>query len=85
MASTDKPRILKLLGREIPMPASRVGRIILGVVFIFFGILGFLPVVGFWMVPVGLLILSQDLAMVRRWRRRISVWYAKRKAGKTAN
>jgi hypothetical protein len=30
---------------------------------------GFLPVLGFWMIPLGLLILSLDLPLVRRWRR----------------
>ena len=79
------PRFLKLFGRDIPIPASRIGRIILGVAFVFFGLLGFLPILGFWMVPVGLLILSQDLAVVRRWRRRFSVWYAKRKSQRPAN
>jgi hypothetical protein len=85
MTQPQKTRTLKIFGREIPMPASRIGRIILGVLFVFFGLLGFLPVLGFWMVPVGLLILSQDLAMVRRWRRRFAVWYAKRKSQRSAN
>jgi hypothetical protein len=77
---SGKLRVLKILGREIPMPASRAGRIVLGVLFVVFGMLGFLPILGFWMIPVGLLILSQDLAIVRRWRRRVSVWFAKKKA-----
>jgi hypothetical protein len=85
MTKPPKPRTLKIFGREIPMPASRVGRIVLGVLFVFFGLLGFLPILGFWMVPVGLLILSQDLAIVRRWRRRFAVWYAKRKSQRSAN
>ena len=85
MTDPLKPRTFQLVGRDIPMPASRTGRIILGVLFVLFGLLGFLPVLGFWMVPVGLLILSQDLAVVRRWRRRFSVWYAKRKTRKAAN
>jgi hypothetical protein len=85
MTQDQKPHSLKIFGREIPMPASRVGRIVLGILFVFFGLLGFLPVLGFWMVPVGLLILSQDLAVVRRWRRRFSVWYAKRKSQRSAN
>jgi hypothetical protein len=85
MTQPLKPSSLKIFGRQIPMPASRIGRIVLGVLFVFFGLLGFLPVLGFWMVPVGLLILSQDLATVRRWRRRVSVWYAKRKSQKSAN
>ncbi len=85
MTEPQKPRVIKILGREIPIPASRIGRIVLGVLFVLFGLVGFLPVVGFWMVPVGLLILSQDLAIVRRWRRRFAVWWAKRKSQKPAN
>ena len=68
------------------MPNSRAGRTALGIVLIFFGILGFLPVVGFWMIPLGLLILSQDFVSVRRFRRRwtvkISRWWAQRQARK---
>jgi len=58
-----------VLGREIPMPRSRAARIAIGVVLIFGGLLGFLPILGFWMVPVGLLVLSYEFAAVRRWRR----------------
>ncbi len=51
------------------MPRSRAARIAIGVVLIFGGLLGFLPILGFWMVPVGLLVLSYEFAAVRRWRR----------------
>jgi hypothetical protein len=40
---------------------------------ILFGCVGFLPVLGFWMVPLGLVILSVDMPAVRRWRRRAEV------------
>ena len=43
-----------------------------------FGLFGFLPVLGFWMIPVGLLILSVDMPRVRRWRRRFAVWFSRR-------
>ena len=69
---------ISLFGRRIQMPRSRFLRILLGVVLIFLGTLGFLPVLGFWMIPVGLLVLSSDIAMVRRWRRRMEVWWANR-------
>jgi hypothetical protein len=42
------------------------------------GILGFLPILGFWMLPLGLLVLSYDLPMVRRWRRRLEVRWLRR-------
>ena len=37
------------------------------------GLVGFLPVVGFWMVPVGLAILAVDFPPVRRFQRRMTV------------
>ena len=30
------------------------------------GLLGFLPVLGFWMLPLGLVLLSLDFALLRR-------------------
>jgi len=70
------------------MPASRIGRIVVGVLCIIGGVLGFLPVLGFWMVPLGLLILSVDFPAVRRWRRnkevQIGRWWQQRKAKKAA-
>jgi hypothetical protein len=42
------------------------------------GVLGFLPILGFWMIPLGLLVLSFDLPQVRRWRRRFLVRHAER-------
>ncbi|WP_284773859.1 hypothetical protein [Agrobacterium sp. lyk4-40-TYG-31] len=69
---------------SMPMPQSRVGRIIIGVLLIVGGILGFLPILGFWMVPLGLLILSQDLPYVRRKRRRLAIWWARRQRARQA-
>lgn len=73
-----------MLGRfRIPMPRSRFGRMTLGILLVIGGCLGFLPILGFWMVPLGLLVLSIDLAFVRRRRRRISVWWARRRPRNT--
>ena len=74
-----KTQRLRFAGREIPLPQSRGLRIALGIVLILGGILGFLPILGFWMVPLGLLVLSVDLPPVRRARRRLSVWWARRR------
>ena len=65
---------------HVPMPRSRVGRIGIGSALIAGGVLGFLPILGFWMVPLGLVVLSQDLAVVRRKRRQLAVWWMRRKA-----
>lgn len=61
------------------LPKSRLARILIGLLLIIGGILGFLPILGFWMIPLGLLVLSVDLPVVRRWRRNISVWWGRRR------
>ncbi len=57
-------------------------RILLGVVLVTGGLLGFLPVLGYWMIPLGLLILSIDFPVVRRFRRnatvRLGSWFKQR-------
>ena len=65
---------IKFGGRAIELPRSRVVRILVGCGLIVFGVLGFLPILGFWMIPLGLLVLSVDIPVVRRWRRRTVVW-----------
>jgi len=47
-----------------------VVRGLLGVCLIFLGILGFLPVLGFWMIPLGLALLATDIPPLGRWLRR---------------
>ena len=32
-----------------------------------------MPVFGFWMIPLGLFVLSVDIPIVRRWRRQLAV------------
>jgi hypothetical protein len=58
-------------------------RIAIGVALLAGGVLGFLPVLGFWMFPLGLLVLSYDLPAVRRWRRRLEVAWLRRRRRKT--
>lgn len=64
---------------RLRLPQSRAVRIALGSALILGGCVGFLPVLGFWMVPLGFIVLSHDLAFVRRQRRRLSVWWARRR------
>ena len=68
---------ISVAGRGFNLPKSRAARIVIGCLFVLGGIFSFLPVLGIWMLPLGLLILSQDFPMVRRWRRRISVRFAR--------
>jgi len=55
------PRLGALLrpGSRLRMPA--------GVALVLGGLLGFLPVLGFWMLPLGLLLLAVDLPRLRPW------------------
>ncbi|MBC2773916.1 hypothetical protein H6M51_13710 [Rhizobium sp. AQ_MP] len=77
----DQKRGRLVLGSvEIPVPRSRTGRIATGTALIGGGFLGFLPILGFWMLPLGLLVLSHDLPAVRRRRRKMAVWWSRRKA-----
>jgi hypothetical protein len=84
---------IRLGARRIPLPGSAALRIAIGGLLILGGCLGFLPVLGFWMVPLGLVVLSIDLPIARRLRRRAEVrlvppvrrlrqWWNRRKAPK---
>jgi Purine-cytosine permease and related proteins len=72
-------RYIRVAGKQFPLPRSRKTRITSGATFVVLGMFGFLPVLGFWMIPVGLLILSHDLPSVRRRRRRLEVWWLRRR------
>ncbi|OHV89076.1 hypothetical protein [Mesorhizobium sp. ORS 3428] len=76
----DAPaRKITVFGREFTMPRSRGTRIAIGMLLTIGGILGFLPILGFWMIPLGLLVLSYEFALVRRHRRRFVVWWERRR------
>jgi hypothetical protein len=59
--------------RVIRLPASRLARMAIGIALIIGGVFGFLPILGFWMIPLGLIVLSVDSPYVRRHRRQWSV------------
>ncbi|MRU16443.1 hypothetical protein FDP25_13450 [Roseovarius sp. A21] len=42
-------------------------RLLLGLILMGFGVLGFLPVLGFWMFPLGLAVAALDVVPVLRW------------------
>jgi hypothetical protein len=77
---------LKFGSRRIPLPGSPVLRIALGCALMLGGVLGFLPILGFWMVPLGLMVLSVDIPAARRLRRKLEVrwgrWRQRRRARK---
>lgn len=44
-----------------------VVRGILGFVLLIMGFLGFLPILGFWMIPLGLALMATDIPPLARW------------------
>ena len=69
---------------SVSLPANRLVRIALGAALVVLGLFfGFLPVLGYWMVPVGFLILATDIPPIRRFNRRVTVaivgWWNSRK------
>jgi hypothetical protein len=66
-------RKITFAGYTIRLPNHPVGRILIGIALVILGLFGFLPILGFWMIPLGLVILSVDVAMIRRLRRKWTV------------
>ncbi|WP_025899033.1 PGPGW domain-containing protein [Sneathiella glossodoripedis] len=59
---------------NVKIPESKTQRFFLGWGLVFGGIFGFLPVVGFWMLPLGIMILAVDYSFARRLKRKTKVW-----------
>jgi hypothetical protein len=65
---------ITIAGHKFSVPGHPFVRIALGFLLIAGGVLGMLPVLGFWMIPLGLAILAIDFPMARRMQRRFTVW-----------
>ncbi|MEZ5596286.1 MAG: hypothetical protein R3E84_07840 [Pseudomonadales bacterium] len=63
-------RLLRWANDHLPT-GVRAG---VGVLFTIGGVLGFLPILGFWMLPLGLAIIALDIPPMRR---RIHLWMAR--------
>lgn len=74
---------LKFGSKTYNLPSSPSIRILIGILLILGGILGFLPVLGFWMIPLGIIVLSVDIGYIRRLRRKIVVRYGRKKKKNT--
>lgn len=74
---------IKIGAYSLNLPENRWARIGIGGGLVFLGLLGFLPVLGFWMIPAGFLVLATDIPAVRRFNRRAVVavkgWWVGRK------
>lgn len=59
------PRRPAKILRRVRQPSARYARWAIAAALIGGGILGFLPVLGFWMVPLGLILIAQDVPFLR--------------------
>lgn len=67
----EKARGLRRRAERMPR-GLRLG---LGLLFLLAGLAGFLPVLGFWMAPLGLAILAIDIPLARRiWTWMVSIY-----------
>lgn len=77
---------VKVGSMKVKLPRSKTGRQALGGALLTGGVFSFLPVLGIWMLPAGLLVLSVDSPRVRRFRRvnevRAVRWWRKSRAQK---
>jgi hypothetical protein len=64
--------------RWLRAPSSRWVRVPVGLLLIVGGLFSILPVLGLWMLPLGLLLLAQDLPFLRRPMRRAIVLLERR-------
>ncbi len=48
-----------------------------GGAFVVGGLFGFLPILGYWMIPVGLALLAVDFPLARRLYRNLIVWWGR--------
>jgi len=55
-------------------PWSRYARIPLAILLIVGGILSFLPILGLWMLPLGLLLFAQDVPFLQKPMARMLGW-----------
>jgi hypothetical protein len=67
------PRLARFVG-WLRKPSSRLVRIPLAIVLMAGGIFSFLPVLGLWMLPLGLVLFAQDIPMLQKPTARTLGW-----------
>ena len=73
------PGKIQAITRWLRRPASRWARIPAGALLIIGGCLSILPFFGLWMLPLGLMLLAEDIPPLRRARGRALDWLARRR------
>jgi hypothetical protein len=73
------PGRMQAITRWLRKPASRWARIPAGIFLILGGCLAILPVFGLWMLPLGLMLLADDIPPLRRFRDWSLHWLERRR------
>ena len=68
------PVRIRSVFRWLRQPSSRWVRIPAALLLILGGIFSFLPVFGLWMLPLGVLLIAQDIPFLRRPTARALAW-----------
>jgi hypothetical protein len=77
-AGGRRSRLSRNLSQALLGQIGKGPRILLGFLLVIGGVLGFLPILGFWMLPLGAIVLCREIPAVarlvervqQRWRRR---------------
>jgi len=75
------PKRIRSAVRFVRRPSARWLRIPTGLLLILGGVLWFLPIVGLWMLPIGLALLADDVPLLRSLRSRTLDWVEHRRPG----
>lgn len=67
--------------RRLRRPHARWKRIPIALLFLLGGVFSFLPILGLWMLPVGLVLLAEDIPILRAGVYAFINWLATRKPG----
>jgi hypothetical protein len=67
------PRLARFVA-WLRKPSSRYARVPLAVFLVFGGVFSFLPVLGLWMLPLGLLLFAQDVPALQKPTARTLGW-----------
>jgi hypothetical protein len=73
------PKRIRSTVRFLRQPSRRWLRIFMGTLLTLGGLLWFLPVVGLWMLPVGLALVADDVRFLRSLRSRTLHWVEHRR------
>jgi len=76
------PHHVSKVMKKVRSPSAKPYRIPIGIALLGGGVVGFLPILGFWMIPLGLAVLAQDVPVIRPPLARAVAWI-NRKSKKT--